>query len=172
MRGQLERPHVGAVGARLLFEDMTLQHAGIQFGYENFVGHVAAEQPPDDAMALFETQLTHAVSGATGAFLGCRREVFEATGGFNEADFGVTFNDVDWCIRVRELGLAVLYVPLLSMVHYESKSRGFDFMNERKQKRAEYERDQILQGQSTLFRSDPSRSPALSSWSGGARALR
>lgn len=171
LRGQLERPHVGAVGARLLFEDMTLQHAGIQFGYENFVGHVAAEQPPDDAMALFETQLTHAVSGATGAFLGCRREVFEATGGFNEADFGVTFNDVDWCIRVRELGLAVLYVPLLSMVHYESKSRGFDFMNERKQKRAEHERDQILQRYPRHFTGDDARSPRLSGWSGGANAL-
>ncbi|MDZ7812089.1 MAG: glycosyltransferase [Ideonella sp.] len=172
LRGQLERPHVGAVGARLLFEDMTLQHAGIQFGYENFVGHVAAEQPPDDAMALFETQLTHAVSGATGAFLGCRREVFEATGGFNEADFGVTFNDVDWCIRVRELGLAVLYVPLLSMVHYESKSRGFDFMNERKQKRAEHERDQILQRYPRHFFTDDARSPLLSGWSGAGRALR
>jgi GT2 family glycosyltransferase len=172
LRGQLERPHVGAVGARLLFEDMTLQHAGIQFGYENFVGHVAAEQPPDDAMALFETQLTHAVSGATGAFLGCRREVFEATGGFNEADFGVTFNDVDWCIRVRELGLAVLYVPLLSMVHYESKSRGFDFMNERKQKRAEHERDQILQRYPRHFTGDVYRNSNYSSWSIERNSLR
>lgn len=172
LRGQLERPHVGAVGARLLFEDMTLQHAGIQFGYENFVGHVAAEGAPDDDNALFEVQLTHAVSGATGAFLGCRREVFAATGGFNERDFGVTFNDVDWCIRVREMGLAVLYVPLLSMIHYESKSRGFDFMSERKQRRAEHERDQLLQRYPAHFTADPTRNPNLSGWAGSRPALR
>ena len=165
LRGLLERPDVGAVGARLLFEDMTIQHAGIRFGYERFVGHEAASRPHDEPSAWQDTQLSRSVSGATGAFLACRATVFKTLGGFDAEQLSVTFNDVEWCMRLRATGLRIVYAPLLSMVHYESKSRGFDFLSPEKQSRAEYERGALLSRlPSDAFDADELRHPALSPW--------
>lgn len=164
LRGQLERSAVGAVGARLLYEDMTIQHAGVRFGHEGFVGHVAVGQPADSVDGLLVSQLTREVSAVTGAFLACRREVFASVGGFDAERLGVTFNDVDWCLRVRRAGLKVLYVPALSLIHYESKSRGFDFMSPSKQARADHERACLLQLHPDGFGHDPFSSPRLSGW--------
>ncbi|HJV71254.1 MAG TPA: glycosyltransferase family 2 protein [Ideonella sp.] len=171
LRGLLERPDVGAVGARLLYEDLSIQHAGIVFGFEGFVGHEAVERQPDDPQALFDSQLTRQVSGVTGAFLACRRDVFASVGGFDDERLGVTFNDVDWCLRVTQAGLKVLYAPALSLVHYESKSRGFDFMNLAKQQRADHEREQLLQKHPAAFAADPFRHPAISGWVHGEKSL-
>ncbi|HEV8691933.1 MAG TPA: glycosyltransferase family 2 protein [Ideonella sp.] len=171
LRGLLERPDVGAVGARLLYEDMSIQHAGIVFGFEGFVGHEAVERRPDDPLALFDSQLTRQVSGVTGAFLACRREVFAAVGGFDAERLSVTFNDVDWCLRVTQAGLKVLYAPALSLVHYESKSRGFDFMSLAKQQRADHERELLLRKHPAAFGADPFRHPAISGWVHGEKSL-
>jgi GT2 family glycosyltransferase len=171
LRGLLDRPDVGAVGARLLYEDMTLQHAGIVFGYEGFVGHEAVGEAPDARESLFDSQLTRRLSGVTGAFLACRRETFEAVGGFDEQRFGVTFNDVDWCLRLSCTGLKVLYAPALSLLHFESKSRGFDFMSLDKQQRADHEREHLLDKHPGAFASDPFRSPRLSGWAHGEKSL-
>jgi hypothetical protein len=171
LRGLLDRPDVGAVGARLLYEDMTLQHAGIVFGYEGFVGHEAVGEAPDARESLFDSQLTRRVSGVTGAFLASRRETFEAVGGFDEQRFGVTFNDVDWCLRLSRTGLKVLYAPALSVLHFESKSRGFDFMSLDKQQRADHEREHLFDKHPGAFDSDPFRSPRLSGWAHGEKSL-
>ena len=173
LRGHLERPHVGALGARLLYDDMTIQHAGIQFGFEAFVGHEAAHRPADEPLAVFDSQLTRQVSGATGAFLACRREVFDQMGGFDADELSITFNDVEWCIRLRQAGLSVLYAPGLTLLHYESKSRGFDFMSADKQARAEYERDRLVQRLPfDAFLTDQQRHPAYSAWVHGSKAIR
>ncbi|MFZ2990811.1 glycosyltransferase [Ideonella sp.] len=164
LRGLLERPEVGAVGARLLYEDMTLQHAGVMFGFEGFVGHEANHRPHDDAGALTDSQLSRRVSAATGAFLGCRKAVFEELGGFEAEQLSVTFNDVDWCVRLRATGRSVIYAPLLSMIHYESKSRGFDFMSVDKQRRAEYEQQCLMQRSPLGFARDELRSGVVSGW--------
>lgn len=172
LRGLLERPEVGAVGARLLYEDMTLQHAGIQFGFEGFVGHRAMGEPVDAPTAIDSTALTGAVPGVTGAFIACRAEVFRQVGGFDAEALGVTFNDVDWCIRVREAGLRILYAPALTLIHYESKSRGFDFMSPEKQRRAEYEADRLLSRHGRLADDGRWSNPRWAPWAPRHRALR
>jgi GT2 family glycosyltransferase len=171
LRGLLDRPDVGAVGARLLYEDMSIQHGGVLFGYEGFVGHDAVGESPDAHGAMFDSQLTRQVSGVTGAFLACRRETFATVGGFDEQRFGVTFNDVDWCLRLSRTGLKVLYAPALSLLHFESKSRGFDFMSLGKQQRADHEREHLLDKFPGAFESDPFRSPLLSAWAHGEKSL-
>lgn len=173
LRGLLERPDLGAVGARLLYEDMTLQHAGVMFGYEDFVGHEAVLRPHNDEQALTDTQLSREVSAVTGAFLACRTELFEASGGFEANELSVTFNDVDWCLRVSGMGYKILYAPLLSLIHYESKSRGFDFMSPEKQARADYERQALLKRLPfSALRDDPFRPPLLSGWANEKPSLR
>jgi GT2 family glycosyltransferase len=172
LRGLLERPEVGAVGARLLYDDMTVQHAGVQFGHEGFVGHVGAGHAADDVPGFPASQLTREVSAVTGAFLACRREAWRRIGGFDEQRLAVTFNDVDWCVRVRDAGLKVLYTPALSLIHYESKSRGFDFMSVEKQQRADHERRHLLRLHPGRFGADLFSPPALSGWVHDTSSLR
>jgi GT2 family glycosyltransferase len=172
LRGQLEDPRVGAVGARLLYEDMTVQHAGVRFGQEGFLGHIAVGQAPDAAEGFPASQLTREVSAVTGAFLACRRDTWERVGPFDEQRLAVTYNDVDWCVRVRRAGLKVLYAPALSLVHFESKSRGFDFMSAARQSRADHERGQLLAMHPGAFADDPFHPPALSAWTPHVASLR
>lgn len=123
LAGQAARPDVGAVGARLLYPDGRVQHAGVVVGMGGAAGHVLAgldgDQPGYGAMAV----LTREVSAVTGACLATRRDVFERLGGFDES-LGLDLNDVDYCLRARAAGLRVLYEPAAELVHHESPSRG------------------------------------------------
>jgi GT2 family glycosyltransferase len=116
-------PTVGAVGARLLYPDGSLQHGGVVFGLGGLAGHVLRGLPGDrpgyGAMAV----QTRDCSAVTGACMMTRREVFEAVGGFDEK-LSVSFNDVDFCLKLREAGYLVVYTPLTELVHHESRSRG------------------------------------------------
>ncbi|GAA0741943.1 glycosyltransferase [Ideonella azotifigens] len=174
LRGYLSRPEVRAVGARLLYEDMTLQHAGVVFGTEDFVAHEhmgAAVDAPDN---LLNTQLTRRVQAVTGAFIGCTRETFEAVGGFDETQLTVTFNDVQWCLRAQDASAAacILYAPAISLIHLESKSRGFDFEDLDKQRRANYERDALEARWRPQMTAAIRLHPALSRWTSAGTALR
>lgn len=164
LRGQLEDPQVGAVGARLFYEDMTVQHAGVRFGQEGFLGHIAVGQSPEAVEGFPASQLTREVSAVTGAFLACRRGTWQRVGPFDEQRLAVTYNDVDWCMRVRRAGLKVLYAPALSLIHCESKTRGFDFLSGAKQQRADHERLQLLRLHPEGFAHDPFHPPALHAW--------
>jgi GT2 family glycosyltransferase len=117
------RPEVGAVGARLLYPDGTIQHAGVVIGLGGIAGHVLrglpAEMPGYASMAI----QTRNCSVVTGACMMVRRDVFESVGGFDE-ELAVAFNDVDFCLRLREKGYLVVYEPLAELVHHESRSRG------------------------------------------------
>lgn len=118
-----QREEVGAVGARLLYPDGTIQHAGVVLGMSHGAAHVLqglpGDQPGYQAMAV----LTRNTTAVTGACLMTRRELFEAIGGFDE-QLPVAFNDIDYCLRLRAKGLLVVYTPLAELIHYESKSRG------------------------------------------------
>ena len=120
---QATRPSVGVVGARLLYPAGRVQHAGVVVGLGGAAGHVLAglggERPGYLGMAV----LTRDVTSVTGACFGTRREVFDRLGGFDEA-LGLDLNDIDYCLRARELGLQVVYEPLAELVHHESPSRG------------------------------------------------
>lgn len=166
LRGLLEREDVLAVGARLLYEDMTIQHAGVLTGQERFVAHDAVGVPVDDGLGLLGPQLSRRMPAVTGAFLACTAATYAATGGMDEAQLSVTFNDVDWCQRAgqRFPDRHIVYSPLLSLVHLESKSRGFDFQDPLKQARADYERQAFEARSGGWVIEDRGGNPQLSHW--------
>jgi GT2 family glycosyltransferase len=121
---QALRPDVGAVGARLIYGDRTIQHAGAVVGVTGGAWHESVGKATSDGGYLGRTKLQHRSSVVTGACLATRREVFERLDGFDEGAFRMSFNDLDFCMRAREEGFAVVYSPVATLFHFESMSRG------------------------------------------------
>lgn len=131
LRRELAKPDVGVVGARLLYPDQTLQHAGVVLGRgEGRPIHEGLHSLPGEAGPLARWTRRRRVSAVTGAFMAVRRDVFEALGGFDET-LAVGYNDIDFCLRARRAGRAVIYNPDLTLIHHESKTRGFNDGGER-----------------------------------------
>ncbi len=172
LRRLLALPEVGAVGARLVYEDLTIQHGGVLFGIEGLAAHEGVGAAMEDGGPGGRWQRLRRVGAVTGAFLACRRTAFETAGGFDEHAFGVTFNDVDVCLRLRAAGLAVLYAPEIALVHYESKSRGIDSLDAAKQERAEFERRLLVERWGAGVLVDPGYNPHWSRWSRPFTAIR
>jgi GT2 family glycosyltransferase len=119
------RPEVGIVGAKLLYADDTVQHAGIVVGMGGVAGHVHLRFPRGADGYMQRLQLTHNCAAVTGACMMTRRTVFEQAGGFDES-FVLAFNDVDLCLQVQALGYRVLLTPEAELYHLESKTRGYE----------------------------------------------
>jgi GT2 family glycosyltransferase len=123
MVGHAQRPEVGAVGARLLYADGTIQHAGVVVGLGGIAGHVLRGLPGDRPGYNSLAISTRDCSVVTGAAMMVRRELFLELGGFDET-LAVAFNDVDFCFKLREHGYYIVFTPLAELIHHESKSRG------------------------------------------------
>lgn len=119
-------PHRGAVGARLLYPDGTIQHAGVVTGIGGGAGHAHRFQRCDDPGYFRRASLPQRVTAVTAACLVVAREKFLAVGGFDEAEFPVAFNDVDLCLKLNARGWQSFYEPGATLIHHESKSRGGD----------------------------------------------
>jgi len=118
---------VGIVGARLLYEDRTLQHGGIVLGLSSGTPrHEGVGADEDDPGPGARWKRVRAVSAVTGAFMAVRRDTHIALGGFDELNFPVAYNDIDYCLRSRQLGLKVLFAADIEAVHYESRTRGMN----------------------------------------------
>lgn len=117
------RPDVGIVGAKLLYEDNTIQHAGVIIGFGGVAGHAFIGQDRDDNGYFSRIISVQDLSAVTAACLMVRRSVFDEVEGLNE-EFKVAFNDIDFCLKVRKAGYLVVYNPYAQFYHYESKSRG------------------------------------------------
>ncbi|MDE2405080.1 MAG: glycosyltransferase family 2 protein [Sphingomonadales bacterium] len=117
------RPDVGAVGARLVYGDGSIQHAGVTIGLGGSAGHAHRFQPPGATGWFHRADVTHAVSAVTGACLVVARRKFEAVGGLDETAFAVAFNDVDLCLKLQRAGWRTIYEPRAMLTHHESKSR-------------------------------------------------
>ncbi|WP_425989029.1 glycosyltransferase [Brevundimonas sp. TWP2-3-2] len=140
LRTHLDRPEVGAVGARLLYPDGTIQHAGIVFGRdENGPAHEGVGAASADGGPLGRWRTTHAASAVTGAFIGCRRHTYDAVGGFDPR-FAIGFNDIDFCLKIRSAGLDVVYAADIEAVHHESPSRGLNDTPDR----VRWDRDELF----------------------------
>ena len=115
----------GIAGARLLYPDDTLQHAGIVVGIGGTAGHLYLGRPKDYTGPLFESVSARRVSAVTGACMMVKTSVYHRIGGL-DPDFAVAFNDVDFCLRAKAEGEHTVYVPSAVLYHYESKSRGYE----------------------------------------------
>jgi GT2 family glycosyltransferase len=128
LRDLLSCPEIGAVGARLLYPDGTVQHAGIVLG----IGAGGSEHEGRGASAEEggpngRWHKRRSVSAVTGALLACRRRDFEAVGGFDVDGLGIWFNDVDLCLKLIKRGLRVVYEPAIEAVHHESRTLAAEF---------------------------------------------
>ena len=119
------RPEIGVVGAKLLYPDGTVQHAGVIIGIGGVAGHGHKYIGDDDPGYCHRAVLVQNVSAATGACLCVRREIYEKVGGLDE-NLAVAFNDIDFCLKVRDAGYRNLYTPYAKLIHHESISRGHD----------------------------------------------
>ena len=124
------QPGIGAVGARLLYPDGSIQHAGVVIGMGQAAGHAHRALPQGDAGYFAQAQVARGASAVTAACLLVARKHFDSVGGLDEADLAVAYNDVDLCLKLRARGLKNIYTPAATLVHHESKSRGLDFAPE------------------------------------------
>lgn len=120
------RKGVGAVGARLLYEDGTIQHAGVIPGLNEAAGHAHRDLRNGDPGYFHQVYIARYVTAVTAACLVVQKCKFEAVGGFDEEHFKVAFNDVDLCLKLDRAGWKNIYVPHAALYHYESRSRGKD----------------------------------------------
>ncbi len=126
-------PEIGCVGAKLLYPDGTVQHGGVILGIGGVARHAHKRFPAAHCGYFGRLQLTHALSAVTAACLAVRRDVWEAMGGLDEG-LAVAFNDVDFCLRVREAGYRNVFTPHAVLVHHESVSRGSDHTPARRER--------------------------------------
>lgn len=120
-----QQDRVGCVGAKLLYPDNTIQHAGIGFGFLTLAAHMHKNFPVGHPGYMGRLVYAQDVYAVTAACLMVRKAVYEQVGGLDES-FAVAFNDVDFCVRVREAGYTNVFTPFAQLYHYESKSRGLD----------------------------------------------
>ena len=125
MVAQLLQPGVGVVGAKLLYADGRIQHAGVVLGVHGLAAHVGRFHSSQDMGYFGRTALATEFQACTAACLAVRRTTWEKAGGLDER-YEVAWNDIDFCLRVRENGEQIVYTPLAELIHHESVSRGLD----------------------------------------------
>lgn len=160
MLSQALRPEIGCVGAKLYYEDDTIQHAGVIVGVGGVAGHSHKYYPRINSGYFARLKIVQNLSAVTAACLLVRKEIYVEVGGLEEESLQVAFNDVDFCLKVREAGYRNLWTPYAELYHYESKSRGFDDTPE-KEKRFAREVGYIKSKWGELLGNDPYYSPNL-----------
>jgi GT2 family glycosyltransferase len=118
------RPAVGAVGARLWYPDNTLQHGGVILGLGGVAGHAFPHLKRGRGGYFSRAQLQQNISAVTGACLAVRKELFDMFGPFNEKNLSISFNDIDFCLRLRRAGYRNVWTPYANLIHAESATRG------------------------------------------------
>ena len=148
-------------GAELLYPDETLQHAGVVTGLGGYAGHSHKYRKAGGSGYMFRAATVQDFSAVTGACLLVKTSVWDEVGGLDEA-FAVAFNDVDFCLRVRDAGYRIAWTPYAQLTHYESKSRGGDEKDPVKARRfaAEQQRLYAVHGKANILH-DPYYNPNL-----------
>ncbi|MBT3136460.1 glycosyltransferase family 2 protein [Alteromonas sp. ALT199] len=160
MVGHAVREDVGCVGAKLLYSDTRIQHAGVVLGYGGGAGHAHKNFPRFHTGYLKRIVATNNYSAVTAACLLVKRTHFDAVNGLNEKDLSVAFNDVDFCLKVKGLGVNNVYCAEAELFHHESVSRGLDISPE-KAARFNRELNYLQTTWSDFIANDPAYSPNL-----------
>lgn len=160
MLSYCQREDVGIVGAKLLYPDDTIQHAGVIVGLGGIANHAFVGMYHKDVSYFLRASVTQNCSAVTAACMMTKRSVFDEVGGFCE-ELAVAFNDIDYCMKVRRAGKLIVYTPYAILYHYESKSRGQEDSPE-KMRRFEGEIDRFKQRwPEILEKGDPYYNPNL-----------
>lgn len=154
------QPGVGAVGARLWYPDKTLQHGGVILGIGGVAGHAHKHLPEGGKGYFMRAVMAQSLSAVTAACLVIRKSIYQQVGGLDAKNLKVAFNDVDFCLRVREAGWRNVWTPHAELFHHESATRGDDIAPE-KQARFAAEVNYMLRRWGPQLREDPAYSPNL-----------
>ena len=154
------RPEVGAVGARLWYPDGKMQHGGVILGVGGVATHAHSGLHQEHGY-FARAHLTQNFSAVTGACMLLRKQLYLQLGGLDEVNLAVAFNDIDFCLRLREAGLLVVWTPHAEFVHHESASRGLEDTRT-KQRRFLAEVDYMQKTWGHLLEADPFYNPNLS----------
>ena len=160
MVAQLMRPGVGAVGAKLLWPNSMVQHGGVVVGVNGLAAHSGNTLAEQDPGYLGNNQITRRQSAITAACMLMRKAVYDTVGGLDESTFPVAFNDVDLCLKIRQLGLHLVWSAFARLIHAESASRGKDLAPE-KRARAQREQQKFIERWTLGHYNDPFYNPAL-----------
>lgn len=155
------RPGVGAVGAKLLFPDGTFQHTGVVLGLGGPAGHILYKFHSTTGGYYNHARLVCDYTAVTAACMVLRKSIFLEAGGFDAENLPVSYNDVDLCIRIRELGYRNVYTPFAELYHHESASRGQDSSTENRD-RATKEINYMWRTWGAKLLHDPYYNPNLS----------
>lgn len=154
------QPGVGVVGARLLYPDARIQHAGVIVGLGGIAGHSHKHFFRNHPGYYFRTEVKQSLSALTAACFVVRKSLYLELGGLDEDKLAIAYNDVDFCLRVRAAGYRNVYAPGAELIHHESASRGEE---DTPDKKARFEREaqhmKARWGESLLR--DPAYSPNL-----------
>lgn len=164
MRHALRR-EVGAVGAALYFPNGNIQHAGVVLGLNGAADHPFVQLPPNTPGYQYRAQLQQDFSAVSGACLLVRKSLYEELGGLDEKHFAVSFNDIDFCLRIRARGKLVVWTPLAILLHDGSASQlgGVENLAESKKSvRYRAERTEMYVRWPELIANDPAYNPNLS----------
>ena len=123
--GYCMRKDVGAVGARLYYQDDTIQHAGVVIGFGGIAGHCFVQQKRGTTGYCHRIICAQDYSAVTAACMMVKKSAFDAVGGLSE-ELAVAFNDIDFCMKLRKAEYLIVYNPYAELYHYESKSRGLE----------------------------------------------
>ncbi len=134
MVGYALQPHVGAVGAKLLYPDETVQHAGVILGLGGVAGHVGIGKNRNEVGVYGRMRVPHDFGAVTAACLCVEKKKFEEVGGLEEEGLKVAFNDIDFNMKLLERGYYNILLPMVELYHYESKSRGLETTPEKQER--------------------------------------
>ena len=149
---------VGAVGAKLYYPNDTIQHAGIVLGVGGIAGHAFKSVSRSQALKYYFgfAAMVRDVSAVTGACMMVRKVVYQEMGGFDQVHFKIAYNDVDFCLKLRQSGYGIIYTPFAQLYHYESYSRGYEH-----EKSIPPESEPLIEKWKDQLKNDPFYNPNL-----------
>jgi GT2 family glycosyltransferase len=134
MVGYAIQPGVGCVGAKLLYANGSVQHAGVVIGLGGVALHVFHHRLRDDHGYFGRLRVASNYSALTGACLLVKRDLYLAVGGLDESNLAVAFNDIDLCLRIQNAGFRNVFTPFAELYHFECSSRGTEDTPEKKER--------------------------------------